>query len=333
MEPLTHTLTGYMVSRTGLNRWCPRATPVLLIAVNAPDIDFVSGVGGPLAILEAHRGLTHGLPVAPGMALLPLIPLLVFARQGIRWRRAYVLSLIGVLIHLLLDWTNIYGVRLLAPFKSEFFRLDIAPVVDLWILCVLLLAAGWFVVSRLVSSEIGARAASGRGVAVVALLFVALWQMGRFFLHERAAAVMESRLYDDAAPRRVLALPHFAGPLRWTGIVETDNSYRAFEIDLAGGGFDPSAGRIFYKAEASPAIEAARRTDTFRRFLRFARYPLWRVLPAEEPEGGLLVQAMDVRFGLPGDERFLATALLGPGLRVLQERFQFDPPGGGPRIR
>ncbi len=332
MEPLTHTLAGYMTSRAGVNRWCPHGTPLLLLAVNAPDIDFLSGFGGPLAILEIHRGWTHALPVAPAVALLPLVALRI-ARRRTKWARAYVVALAGVLIHLLLDWTNIYGVRLLAPLDDEFFHLDIAPVVDLWVLGALALAAGWLALARLVSSEIGARQSSGRGVAACALGFLAVWQMGRFLLHERAAAVLESRMYDGAEPLRVLALPRFANPLRWTGVVETGEAYRIFEVDLTARGFDPAAGRTFYKPEPSPAIEAARRTDTFERFLRFARYPLWRVLPAEEPEGGFLVQAMDVRFGFPGRERFLASVLLDAALRVRQESFQFDPPGGGPRIR
>jgi hypothetical protein len=42
---------------------------------------------------------------------------------------------------------------------------------------------------------------------------------------------------------------------------------------------------------------------------------------------------MDPRFGMPGEERFVATAIIAADGSVLQDWFQFDPPGGGPRFR
>ena len=39
MDNITHSLTGLMLSRAGLNRISPEATWVLLLAANAPDID------------------------------------------------------------------------------------------------------------------------------------------------------------------------------------------------------------------------------------------------------------------------------------------------------
>jgi len=35
MDPLTHTATGLFLSRIGLKRWTPLATPILLLAANA----------------------------------------------------------------------------------------------------------------------------------------------------------------------------------------------------------------------------------------------------------------------------------------------------------
>jgi inner membrane protein len=61
------------------------------------------------------------------------------------WRfcgRAYLCSLLCVLGHLLLDWTNIYGMRMLLPFSSRWLRLDITDVIDPWILTLLLFFVG-----------------------------------------------------------------------------------------------------------------------------------------------------------------------------------------------
>ena len=65
MDNLTHTLAGVMLSRAGLNRVAPRATLVLALAANAPDIDIVTRGWGSLAYLHHHRGLSHSLLAVP----------------------------------------------------------------------------------------------------------------------------------------------------------------------------------------------------------------------------------------------------------------------------
>src|SRR5436189_490339 len=133
MDPLTHTATGLFLSRAGLNRLTPYAAPILILAANAPDIDVVSGLGGSLNYLNYHRHLTHSAILLPLMALLPVLLVRLFARRPLRWAGAYLISAIGVASHLALDWTNIYGIRLLLPFSSRFFHLDITSVIDLLI--------------------------------------------------------------------------------------------------------------------------------------------------------------------------------------------------------
>ena len=70
MDNLTHTAIGLFLSRAGLNRLTPRATPILLLAANAPDLDVVSWFGGSLNYLHYHRHLTHSLAALPLMVIL-----------------------------------------------------------------------------------------------------------------------------------------------------------------------------------------------------------------------------------------------------------------------
>ncbi len=84
---------------------------------------------------------------------------------------AFAISLAGVASHLLLDWTNAYGVRFLLPFSSGWYSLDLNNIIDVWMWAVLILAAVGPWVGRLVSSEVGARSGSGRGLAIFALAF------------------------------------------------------------------------------------------------------------------------------------------------------------------
>jgi len=91
--------------------------------------------------------------------------------------------------------------------------------------------------------------------------------------------------------------------------------------------FDPAEGRVFFRPEPGPAEatawEAARRTRDFEVFLQFARYPFRRFSPLAEPEGGLRVEAMDLRFGDPAAEAFAARAEVGPEGRVRRSGFAF----------
>ncbi len=260
MDPLTHTATGLFLSRAGLNRWTPLATPILLLAANAPDVDIVTAAGGQLNYLHYHRHLTHSLAALPFMALLPVVLVALIGRKRIHWKGAWAAAAIAVLTHLLLDWTNVYGIRLLLPFSGRWFRLDITNVVDLWIWAALGLGVAGPFLARLVSSEISSGAAKvrnyGRGWAWAALLFVVLYNSGRNVLHERAVAVAGAHIYQRAEPVRVAAMPHLANPLMWKALVETDGFYAVQDFSLANE-FDPTRSAIYHKPDADPALDAS----------------------------------------------------------------------------
>jgi inner membrane protein len=326
MDPLTHTATGLFLSRVGLKRWTPFAAPILMLAANAPDIDIATGLGGSLNYLHYHRHLTHSLVGMPVMALLPVVVVRLIARKPVNWWGAFAAGMIAVASHLLLDFTNLYGIRLLLPFSAEWQRLDLTAVIDMWIWGVLLLAVIGPFVGRLVGSEISSGAVRerhhGRGLAVFALLFLVFYNYGRGVLHSRATSILESRIYQDSNPLRVLAAPDPANPLLWRGVVETRDFYAVEDVNLAGD-FDPTRATIFHKPEADPALDAAARTKEFQEFLRFAQFPLWRVSPVPEPEGAKLVEVLDMRFGTPLVPGFMVSAVLTSRLQVLNTSFQF----------
>lgn len=338
MDPLTHSLTGLFLGRAGLNRFSRQAPWILVLAANAPDIDIVTLAGGQLDYLNYHRHLTHSLAAWPVIALLPLLAVRPFARKPFQWWGAYCISLVAVASHLLLDYTNAYGIRFLLPFSGRWFRLDLTSVVDLWIWAVLLLALAGPLMARLVNSEIGARSrGSGRGFAIFALLFLALYNGGRGLLHARAVATLDSRIYAGAAAQRVAALPGPVNPLVWRGLVETAEFYDVANFSLLEE-FNPSRGAIFYKAEPSPVISAANHSREFLDFFNFSQFPLERTMPLPDLENAVRVEAIDMRFGSPAQPRFVATADVNSRLQVIRSWFSFgavgpalSPPGDSPR--
>lgn len=327
MDPLTHTLAGLALSRAGLNRFSNYATPVLLLAANAPDLDMAAAAGGTVSYLHYHRHLTHAFLLVPVLAILPVLIVRLFARKPFDWKWAYLVSFAGVLSHPLLDWLNAYGLRFLLPFSPRWHRLDTTSLPDLWIWLALGVAALAPALSRLVSGEIGARKSTGRGWAVFALVFLVVFSFGRLVLHDRAIAVLDSRLYNGAAPLRVAAMPDAFNPLHWGGIVETEESYSLLPVDLTGQ-FDPTAGAVLYKpqpdARQQAAARAAAGTEAFRVFLDFSAFPYWRFSPAER-EDAVRISVLDLRFGSPAHPRFEATAVVDGQGRVLESGFRYEP--------
>ncbi|MFY9725195.1 MAG: metal-dependent hydrolase [Bryobacteraceae bacterium] len=326
MYNLTHTAVGLFLARAGARRWTPQATAILLVASNAPDIDVLAGLAGPLAYLRYHRGLTHALAAMPVMALLSVAAVRLAGRKPLYWPGAMAAAMLGVAVHLLLDWTNIYGERLLLPFSGRWLRLDSTSVIDLWIWAIAAVALVGPFLARMVGSEIASGAAKprhhGRGAAVFALAAIMALDCGRLVLHGRAVAMLDARIYQGDSPARVAALPNPFNPLRWRGLAETPGFYAVADLDVAGN-FDPTRALILYKPDPDPALDAAARSPVFRQFLRFNQYPLWRVTPASTLEGGKLVELFDLRFGTPSAPGFQATALVDAQLKVLNASFGF----------
>ncbi len=327
MDNLTHTAVGLMLSRAGLNRLTPQASAILMVAANAPDIDVVSAVGGPVSYIHYHRHLTHSLVMMPVMAILSVLVVRAISRKPVRWGGAFAAALAGLASHLLLDYTNGYGIRLLLPFSSTYYRLEWTGVIDLWIWAALLLGIAAPFLSRLVGSEITSssrRAAyPGRGWPIFVLLSILCYDCARGVLHARTLGILQSRLYENSEPLRVAAVPGPVNPFRWRGVVETSGAFVLPEVNL-GGDFDPDRARILHKPAVEPSMVVARNTEAFRVFLAFAEFPLWSVLPDERYENGKLVSASDMRF-----LTWSANALENGGGRVMRTWVQMSGAAAG----
>jgi inner membrane protein len=323
MDQLTHTLVGVMLGRAGLNRMASEVRWILPVAAVVPDLDVATLASGGFTYFHYHRGLTHSLLMAPVMAAVAVALVWLILRRRFSWGRAYLVALAGVASHLALDWTNIYGTRFYLPFSGQWIGLGILNVVDAWIWIVLLVAVAGPLLARLVSSEMGARSSAGRGYAIFSLCFVVVYGFACWILHDRAVAVLESRIYEGATPLRVAAVPNPINPLRWTGVLETAGFFMVHRVNLLEE-FDPGAGKLYYKPEASPETQAAARVKEFQEFAEFSPFLLWRVFPGADTGGVTRVEAMDLRFGTPEAPRFVMAALFDANLALIRARFAYD---------
>ena len=215
MDNLTHSLVGALLGQMGLKRKTGLAMPTLIIAANIPDIDAVTVLLGGQRHLAIRRGITHG-PIA--MVLLPLLlwgAMLWFDRwqtkRGTRpeerlpvhngWLLA--LAVIGCLSHLLFDWFNSYGVRLLEPFSSQWFYGDTLFIIDPWI-WIALIAGVWLSLRR---ERRGAR--NWRVLAVVSFGAICAYILANGLITGRAEALATEsvRRQHDSVPYLVVANP------------------------------------------------------------------------------------------------------------------------------
>ena len=178
MDNLTHSLVGLAAAKAGLERASPYATVVCVVASNLPDIDIVTLAGGPAAYLAKHRGITHSLvgSLTLGLALPALfaacerlLARLRGRKPRARFKGLLVCSLVLVASHLLLDWTNSYGLRPFLPWDGRWVYGDLLFIVDPWIW--LVLGGACF----LLTARTGPRAGLWAALAVLlSLLFVSL---------------------------------------------------------------------------------------------------------------------------------------------------------------
>jgi inner membrane protein len=322
MDNLTHSLVGLTLARCGFDRE-QGSVAMLVLAANIPDIDAYNFFTDSLSYLEVHRGYTHALVFVPLVALLPIA--IVCAIRGKRLARGPFLwmwfgSTLAVLSHVLMDWTNPYGVRMLLPFSGRWLRLDITNIVDpiIWLILIATLAASSL--AALVSSEIGGRKYTGpaRAWAFLALLTVAGYEAYRWTSHERALLAMTVRLYNDEPPKHVYAFPA-GGSLRWRGLVEGEKFYFEVPVEFSGA-FDMRDGEFDYKPGHAPALDAARATRTFRIFEKFNQVPLYRLYPLVD---AMRVELIDLRFGSIKTPGFKAMALVEPDGRIADVGFGF----------
>ena len=337
MDPVAHTLFGAALAETGLRRATRYAAATLLISANLPDIDVIAHVAGSDTSLYFRRGWSHGV-----LALI-LLPVILTGLIWLwhRWRSqassahpvfrpAAVLGLsyIGVISHLLLDWMNTYGVRLLMPFDDRWFYGDTLFIIDpwFWLLAAVgvVLAcsrrmsaiAGWVLLASLASVLILTSDLAPTGVkllwlvgvaAVVALrwpgfraklaqsvtragLAALVVYVGAAYGMARFAESTLANQYPEADT--VQANPMPGQPHAHRMVVAEDGHYHIHK---------PDGETLSVERRAPDAVvRQAMADESVRGFMEWTRFPYWEV---EETETGWVVHFNDLRYVEPGKRR------------------------------
>jgi inner membrane protein len=317
MEPVTHFLTGACLGRAGFNRTTAYATLAMTLAAEAPDLDVLWSAAGPVAGFQHHRGWTHTLLGTLVVATVVVLAIFAFDKWRrkrsmhtephlpVRWPMLWLCAWIAALSHILLDFTNNYGVRPFFPFNPRWYAGGIVFIFEPVLFAALLLALIMPALLSLTDNEIGAHRTTfrGRGWAIVALaVMVGLWGWRAVEQH-----TAKQLLLDDAAaqtnPQPVLKValsPYPVNPFLWQAVVETPDAFRVATIDTRTSSVlsDPQTD-LFHKPAETPATLAAKRSRLGRAYLDWSKFPLVEESgPAvtENNEPATLVTFNDLRF-------------------------------------
>ena len=226
----------------------------------------------------------------------------------VRWGVLYGLALVALLSHLLLDFTNNYGLRPFFPFNDRWYAASIVFIFDplMFVMLMGALIAPWLF--GLVGSEVGARKQRfvGRGWAITAVLGVLGWWTLREVEHGRAVQLAMAQSIaspaktiggpagalsqneavttaQDVAPaeetpvylsaQRALANPDPLSPFHWSEVTDFGPVYQLGEIDTQSGALTPGD-TTYPKPGRGAAVLAAEGSRLGRVYMDWSPMPI-----------------------------------------------------------
>lgn len=303
----THTLVGLALARTGLDKWTRSATWTAVIASNLPDIDIMTQLESSASYIEYHRGVTHSLV---GVPILSLLLAAVMWKLAGNFGRHFLIALLAMATHPMLDYANTYGIRPFLPFDPTWFYGDTLFVIDPYLDALLLagIIGGRFFKAR--------RQITGITALVAVLVYVGI----RIELRDMAQTRMAEFSPGVRGFHAAAVSPRMLTPRIFTGLVETEDAVFSVRVDAFYG-----VTRELVRIPKQSPLEITSRAGTARSasaFLGFARFP---VVQIKQLAPGYRVMFIDFRFYRESTgTAFAAEVWLDGSLRVVRDTLGFN---------
>ncbi len=201
MDIVHHALIGVAgFQSTSDPMWLPHGAAFLFGSV-FPDLDVAFMALGKRFYLKNHQALTHSLPLSPLYALLIISPLLLL--EEFSWS-LLLAALLGLWLHIALDWSNTFRIAPFAPFSYRRYSLDAIFFIDL---VTLSLTAGFYLLYHLVD----------------AALWVSTLYGGLFLFYVLAKLWLQRRVRE--AQQASIAIPSSLSPFSFYLLSADENGY------------------------------------------------------------------------------------------------------------
>jgi inner membrane protein len=308
MDTITHALAGTLIAQAGFRQRMGKvATGALTVSAAAPDIDGFMRFQDTALYLLHHRGITHSFV---GGAMLALVLAALFSRLSStkRYWRLVGLCYLGILSHIVLDLLTSYGTMIFLPFSGERIAGDTLFIIDVFVSGTIIggIAIAYRWPSR--SIQVGRTAL----VLLAGYVFVALGA------HQLALVRLRGQIErQQLQATKLAAFPMPFGPLRWSGVVATDEATYHVIFSLLDRG-DRSF-RVYPSPGNGPLVRRAEEEGIVALFRWFARFP---VVTVTEGAVGPVVQYFDLQFNqIEGRQPFLVEVVFGHDGEPLSARF------------
>jgi len=251
----------------------------MTLAAEAPDLDVFWGFKGPVYGFAHHRGFTHSfLGLIFTAALVTGFMYLVWLLRGRKtnipnlapkWGLLFLFAYIAGLSHILLDFTNNYGVRPFWPFWEKWYSWDIVFIVEPALYVILI--AG--LILPLIFSRHRPLPHGGLTAKIALICVVALYA-ARDIEHRRAVRVMQAAQLDSETPIRTSAYPYYWNIFHWSGVAEAHSFFGVSDINSRTQELDRAALEMVPKPPETTATLAAKESYLGRVYLDWAQYPV-----------------------------------------------------------
>lgn len=313
MDSVTQLLFGGTIAAAGFrSKLGRRAVAAGGFIGTVPDLDVLGQLFVNQSVTDGwlhHRSITHSFPVALvyGAAIgwtiwraerLRRVP--ADAGEDKDRRRSWMwLGALCAVTHPLIDLFTAYGTQLLAPFSAARFAVNAMPIIDpIYTLPLLIVFLFALVTQR--------KAEAAQRLAQFALVYVGLyttmaWGVGRH-MELRAREELHASAPVAVSAARVAAYPVIFQPW-WRRIVADlpDEILIGFASPFRDAPID---WQRIPRPDGSTPMAAVQSTHDARIFRWFADGRLhWTQKPdaAADNHGGVLLEARDYRYGMPGD--------------------------------
>jgi membrane-bound metal-dependent hydrolase YbcI (DUF457 family) len=179
MDIVTHATAGAIIASPMLPA-SPLTAGCFVLGSVLPDVDALSRLFGKVAFLRWHQTYTHSVPVTIVLTIL-LWPLPVWLGIDEVWATAALGA--GMLLHVLMDATNTYGVALLAPLSRKRCCTEWVFFID----GIMIIVSTGFLVAVIAQSYRGQL--SRPSIAVTYGAFIILYWILRWLVHRHAACL------------------------------------------------------------------------------------------------------------------------------------------------
>ena len=176
MDIITHAASGLVIASPFIERH-PFSACLFVFGTCVPDLDVFSRIFGKRAFIFNHQTFTHSISAIFAFPILCWFLLSIYEINEI-W--ASVFFGIGILLHIIMDYTNTYGVAWFAPFSWKRYKLNWIFFIDFVVLAITIIFAIFVAYSIMLSETVSVNI-----IYVYIGLLIGYWIIMLFF-HRQA---------------------------------------------------------------------------------------------------------------------------------------------------